>query len=331
MTREEFTRYLRVPSAMKEEQIGELATLIGQYPYCHSAQLLIVAALKAEGDIRYHNRLKVSAAYATDRGVLRRLIRLMEDEEHRRRQEEKAQTQALPTDKPALPVGASTTDSEKSATKPAPTLFSKEQRRQELLRSIERKLEELRRQREEAERLTQEALQAARALAEAKLKGAASGQASEASTPKPDTSESKTKAHTESTVPLSAPSAAEPFPWDPPQPLAYDPLKAIAQEPASAQPPHTPAGGLESKLPLIDRFIREEPRIDRNKPLFFNPDEQAERSTRLPDEVVSETLAKIYLAQGKKDKAIEIYRKLILLYPEKSSYFAAQIQNIEKP
>lgn len=331
MTREEFTRYLKDPSGMKEEQIGELATLIGQYPYCHSAQLLMVAALKAEGDIRYHNRLKVSAAYATDRGVLRRLIRLMEDEEHRRTHEEKAQTQPLAVDKPARPVETSTTDAQKSATTPAPTLSLKEQRRQELLQSIERKLEELRRQREEAERLTQEALQAARALAEAKLNRPASGQVSAKPAQNPDVSGSMAETQPESATPASGPSAPEPFPWDQPQPQAYDPLKAIAQEPTSAEPVQTPAGGLEAKLPLIDRFIREEPRIDRNKPLFFNPDEQAERSTRLPDEVVSETLAKIYLAQGKKDKAIEIYRKLMLLYPEKSSYFAAQIQNIEKP
>lgn len=331
MTREEFIQYLRDPSALKEDQISELATLIGQYPYCHSAQLLMVAALKAEGDIRYHNRLKVSAAYATDRGVLRRLIRLMEDEEHKRRQEEKAQFQALAADKPAQPAETPTTDAEKSATTPTPALSLKEQRRQELLRSIERKLEELRRQRKEAERLTLEALQAARVLVEAKLNRPDSGQVSAKPDQNSDTSGSMAETQPESATLASGSSASEPFPWDQPQPPAYDPLKAIAQEPASTQPSQAPSGGLESKLPLIDRFIREEPRIDRNKPLFFNPDEQAERSTRLPDEVVSETLAKIYLAQGKKDKAIEIYRKLILLYPEKSSYFAAQIQNIEKP
>lgn len=327
MTREEFTQYLRDPSGMKEEQIGELATLIGQYPYCHSAQLLMVAALKAEGDIRYHNRLKVSAAYATDRGVLRRLIRLMEDEEHRRTQEVKAQA----PEKPSQPAMASTPLVEKPTTPSTPALSLKEQRRQELLQSIERKLEELRRQREEAERLTQEALQAARALAEAKTNRTASEPIAEKSIQNNNTAGGKAETLPESSTQASGPSAAEPFPWDEPQPQAYDPLKAIAQEPALAEPSTTPASGLEAKLPLIDRFIREEPRIDRNKPLFYNPDEQAERSTRLPDEVVSETLAKIYLGQGKKDKAIEIYRKLILLYPEKSSYFAAQIQNIEKP
>ncbi|MGC8866231.1 MAG: hypothetical protein ACP5O2_10990 [Bacteroidales bacterium] len=329
MTREEFTRYLKNPSVMKEEQIGELATLIGQYPYCHSAQLLMVAALKAEGDIRYHNRLKVSAAYATDRGVLRRLIRLMEDEEHRRTREEKVQYQAL--EKTPEPQIAATPSTEKLEIPAVPSLTPKEQRKQELLQSIERKLEELRRQREEAERLTQEALKAARLLAEAKQNRTISSQISTESVRHPDASESTKEPPTEIASQASSPPTAELFPWEQPQAQAYNPLEEIAQSPVAEQSTPPPSGGLEAKLPLIDRFIREEPRIDRNKPLFFNPDDQAERSTRLPDEVVSETLAKIYLTQGKKDKATEIYRKLMLLYPEKSSYFAAQIQNIEKP
>jgi tetratricopeptide (TPR) repeat protein len=44
----------------------------------------------------------------------------------------------------------------------------------------------------------------------------------------------------------------------------------------------------------------------------------------------SETLAKIYLKQKKYDKALEIIRKLNLIYPEKSIYFADQIRFLEK-
>ena len=48
------------------------------------------------------------------------------------------------------------------------------------------------------------------------------------------------------------------------------------------------------------------------------------------DDLVSEELAEIYLAQGLKCEAIEIYRKLSLLNSEKSAYFAEKIENIEK-
>lgn len=44
---------------------------------------------------------------------------------------------------------------------------------------------------------------------------------------------------------------------------------------------------------------------------------------------VTETLAKIYADQGYYDKAIEVYAKLILLYPEKSTYFATLVNEIK--
>lgn len=47
------------------------------------------------------------------------------------------------------------------------------------------------------------------------------------------------------------------------------------------------------------------------------------------DEVVSEELAEIYLAQGLRDRATAIYRKLSLRNPEKSVYFAELISKIE--
>ena len=48
------------------------------------------------------------------------------------------------------------------------------------------------------------------------------------------------------------------------------------------------------------------------------------------EDLASEELAEIYLAQGLKSEAIEIYRKLCLLNPEKIAYFAEKIDSLEK-
>lgn len=83
-----------------------------------------------------------------------------------------------------------------------------------------------------------------------------------------------------------------------------------------------------TKAALIDKFIVEEPRISKPKSLFFNPTDSAVRSNLDEEEIVSETLAKLYYSQGNIQKAINIYKKLSLLNQEKSRYFAAQIEKL---
>jgi len=80
---------------------------------------------------------------------------------------------------------------------------------------------------------------------------------------------------------------------------------------------------------ILDKFIRENPSISRPKTEFFNPITVAKNSAEEKDEIVSETLASIYLKQGLIKKAISTYEKLCLIYPLKNAYFAAQINKIK--
>ena len=55
----------------------------------------------------------------------------------------------------------------------------------------------------------------------------------------------------------------------------------------------------------------------------------SKNSTTFNDKIVSESFAKLLVKQNNKQQAIEIYRKLILKFPDKSAYFAALIKELE--
>jgi hypothetical protein len=82
---------------------------------------------------------------------------------------------------------------------------------------------------------------------------------------------------------------------------------------------------------LIDKFIITNPRIE---PVKEKTNIQSEDILipRIEEEVglVTETLAKIYINQAYYSKAIDIYEKLSLKFPEKSSYFASQIEKVKE-
>jgi hypothetical protein len=81
---------------------------------------------------------------------------------------------------------------------------------------------------------------------------------------------------------------------------------------------------------LIDKFIESSPSISKPEPTkFYNPAQKAKESITENFDLVTETLARIYIKQSNYKKAILVYEKLSLLYPEKISYFAAQISELK--
>ena len=85
---------------------------------------------------------------------------------------------------------------------------------------------------------------------------------------------------------------------------------------------------VEKKLDLIDEFIKNSPKIEFSKE--EKSDNEIITNTKIKDELITETLAKIYVTQKKFNKAIKAYDILSLKYPKKSSFFADQINYIKK-
>lgn len=78
---------------------------------------------------------------------------------------------------------------------------------------------------------------------------------------------------------------------------------------------------------LIEEFIQNQPKI-KPKTEFYSPENMARKSIEDSEKIVTETLAKIYAKQGNISKAKSIYNQLILKNPEKKSYFASLIRNL---
>lgn len=85
----------------------------------------------------------------------------------------------------------------------------------------------------------------------------------------------------------------------------------------------------QNKENLIDAFIENKSSISKpKKEAFFSPSKSAKESLFENDDIVTETLARVYLEQGHYEKAISSYNKLSLKFPQKSTFFANQIKLI---
>lgn len=112
---------------------------------------------------------------------------------------------------------------------------------------------------------------------------------------------------------------AAPEPVEIPQPLGYQ-LTDIPQ-------PDAPK--LLKGQDLIDKFIATNPKIQFSDKFEYEDPTGAWKEDAT-EGIFTESLAKIYIKQGQYEKAMHIFEKLNLKYPEKSTYFADQIRFLKK-
>ncbi len=110
-------------------------------------------------------------------------------------------------------------------------------------------------------------------------------------------------------------------------------VEPIAETTEIAEKPHEEKPANKSnkrkKMDLIDQFLVSEAKITPIKNYHSNSTLSTE-SLIEDEELFSEKLAKIYIKQGHLEKALTTYEKLYLKYPEKSIYFATQIEYVKR-
>lgn len=80
---------------------------------------------------------------------------------------------------------------------------------------------------------------------------------------------------------------------------------------------------------LIDKFIASNPKIHLSDKFEYEEPQNLTQN-EVSESVFTESLAKIYIKQGQYEKALHIFEKLNLKYPEKNTYFADQIRFLTK-
>lgn len=304
MTPETFNRYLKDPSLLDSQSVDELWLLVKEYPYFQVARMLLARNLYNTGHEAYPLALRLAAAYAGDRSKLKILI-----EGNPVFVNEKAGVDFI-TETPA---------------KPQVAINNNEARTEDAEIPVEKQpvtIDEI----PEEPLLVSQNIEAAGKGEETVQGHLNKGVGSAVETAAKGVPESGSK------VIFTRDSEGVNAVRNPLIESIFARLSEIVvtESEAELKVSEKTEAVVTVRNELVERFIREEPRISAPKHEFYNPEEKARQSTSLPEDFVSETLAKIYEQQGLYIMAVKIYEKLMLLIPEKSSYFAALINEIEK-
>jgi len=113
---------------------------------------------------------------------------------------------------------------------------------------------------------------------------------------------------------------------------SFEPINRSLSEPIEEKKPSQKEANFADKgtgnMDLIDKFIASSPKI--NPSLYDSYTDVGMDSVQENESLMTETLAHVYVEQKKYKKAITAFTILSLKYPEKSSFFAHQIQAVKK-
>jgi hypothetical protein len=293
MNRQQFSEWIANPEAVNPQGRKMLEEMSRRYPYCQTVQLLLAVSLQRAGDMNYPGQLKKAAAYAGDRRRLKSLIEGVVKEPEKTPEIPAEPVPASNVEMDYLAAGA-VSDAELDSIPPAEVMA------------------------EPARTFVFTPQPEPESHAPSVVEPV----------PVPESMVSHEKMTREELLAVVRKRLAEIGAGqgqESPPPVPATPAQQHMDDPRAM--PAEPSGSLD-KMALIERFIREEPKISRPRATFFSPADSASRSNLDEEEIVSETLAQLYARQGNTQKAIHIYEKLSLLNQEKSRYFAAQIEKL---
>lgn len=305
MNRNDFLQMMNESVPVNRQLIGEVYELIDIFPYFQSAHLLLLKGLQNTSDVKFENQLRNSAIHVADREVLYNLL--------------KSKT-LKDTPRPEIL---------KERGRPAEVAFDNQQTVIESAKNSVDLINEI--ERESAENTNEERDDSSLSSVHSAL-----------ITPESDSEQSSSVmlvieddfADTEEKIFFMDPGFSLPETFelleldlDSENQSSFDNFSKEADTSAFAED----LSDKRLQSDLIDKFIIANPRIEPKREKSDLPVEDISKSfIEKEGGLVTETLARIYINQGYYSKAIDIYEKLSLKFPEKSSYFATQIEKVKE-
>jgi hypothetical protein len=305
MNNKDFTYLLQNPEAVTPAQTEGVKTIINQFPYFQSARAIYLKGLKNQESFQYNQELKTAAAYTTDRSILFDFITSDVFNQNEISQFIKINSEHvldidvtvedISINKKIVIDNTSQEDIKSNLEVLDPSLFQPKFKRQKLVSFA---LDES----ENIEKVTPETKTQEASAEDILLLG------------KPlEFNKKETHSFNE---------------W-----LRLASFKTIIRDkrPAKIESKTEDIEQLErrKKFKLIDEFISNNPKINPDR--TYTPTHNIAKAQLIqPEELMTETLARIYVEQKNFKKAIQSYKILSLKYPEKSSFFAIQIRAVEQ-
>lgn len=360
MTKSEFISLLSKPYSISETNVALLKELTKSFPYCQSAYILLAKATHENDSMHANQMLRKASVYATDRQILKKVIHLkapVEKEEVK----EVVPEDIKQSNTEIVDASKVSPQEEETVTKEVTKMeTSTPSSTDDIIKELQETLENSKKIANElAIKKQQESLIQAAALLEEKktvinpieveeeanssLKketeiGEYFSKEEEIALEKPD--EKKKEVGTVSK------SEEEILPSLPEKKLGYNFFSSRLGDFIEQESDYTSeypflsteknyiisAPKIKSQEDIVDEFIKKAHAIKRVKTAPSNEkiENLARKSIRKKKTPATETLAKLYASQQNKSRAKKIYEELILKNPEKRSYFAALIEQLEK-
>lgn len=291
MQQNSYTYILQQPEKISDDHIADIESVVRNFPYCQSARALYLKGLKNKQSFKYNQQLKTTAAYTTDRSVLFDFITSEVFNQNEISETIKRNSEHIKN----IPVF----DVQDISVNNSVTIDD----------------------------ALKQHIKASEPTIDPDLFETKPQNSLDKTTIKAQNSSIKTSQEVNLEL-------GKPLDFDKNEKHSFaEWLKLTGLKPIDRKDSHSTDNKpdtkkpLEDKLPIIDKFLISNPKIEPTKETSSKL-VKVETNTSV-DGLMTETLARVYLEQKNFDKAVQSYKILSLKYPEKSGFFADQIKRIK--